>query len=86
MAYQLFKKSALQGDLISIYNIGQMYKLGAEVNKSNVMAYAHYKIALATNDEDIKKDYDGLKSKMTPAEIQQGDEEAKKLLREYGIK
>lgn len=52
------------------------------------MAFAHYKIASAIEHkfrEDAIESINALKSKMTPSEIQQGEQEAEKLMREYGL-
>jgi TPR repeat protein len=85
-AYELFRKSALQGEPLAIFNIGQMYTAGAAVQKSNVMALAHYQIAKAnTEDSDIASSYGTLKSHMSSAEIQAAEQEARKLMREYGL-
>ena len=85
----MFIQSALQGEPLAIGNIGKMYELGAGIQQSNVMAYAHYKIAKSKKTrfrEAIDKKFNSLKSQMTAAQIQAGEQEAKKLMREYGLK
>jgi TPR repeat protein len=87
-AYDLFKKAAKQGEPVAIANIGQMYEIAAGFQQSNVMAFAHYKIASSIENElseNINRIFITLKSKMTPSEIQQGEKEAQKLMSEYGL-
>jgi hypothetical protein len=63
-----------------------MYTIGAEVEQSNIMALAHYQVAKSnTEDNDIALDYNTLKSHMSSAEIQAAEQEARKLMREYGL-
>jgi hypothetical protein len=78
----------MQGEPIAIYNIGQMHTIGAEVQQSKIMAFAHYKIANSmenTLSDLINKRFNTLKSQMTQVEIQAGEQESRKLMREYGI-
>jgi hypothetical protein len=78
----------MQGGATAIYNIGQMHTIGAEVQQSKVMAFAHYQIANSmenTLSDLINKRFNTLKSQMTQTEIQAGEQESKKLMREYGI-
>jgi hypothetical protein len=84
-AYQLFRQSAMQGELLAIFNIGQMYANGAEVPQSNIIALAHYQIALSAKDRDIDEYFNTLKSRMTPDEIRSSEQEARKLILEYGL-
>jgi hypothetical protein len=87
-AYFWLLKSANQGDPIAIFNIGQMFAISAKFPQNNVMALAHYQIASSIENEFsqvINEDYNTLKSHMSPGEIQAAEQEAKKLMHEYGI-
>jgi hypothetical protein len=87
-AYFWLKKAAMQGDPISIFNIGQMHEIGANFSQNNVIALAHYNISNSIKSEfsdTISQKFNALKSKMSSAEVQAAEQEAKKLMHEYGI-
>jgi hypothetical protein len=58
------------------------------VSEDSAKAYAHYSIALLEKteiSEPAMESLSTLKAEMTPAEIQGGEREIKKLMSEYGL-
>jgi TPR repeat protein len=87
-AYSWFLNAAKQGDPGGFFNLGQLYDYGLHVPKDNIKAYAYYSITLLEESElsaMALESLTDLKVRMTPAEIQAGEREAKKLMRKYGL-
>jgi TPR repeat protein len=87
-AFELYTKAAKQGEPIALGNIGQMYEIGAGIQQNSTRAFAHFYLASLTENqysEAINRRLNALKSKMSSAEVQAAEQEAKKLMHEYGI-
>jgi TPR repeat protein len=88
VAYAWLLKAAKQGDPVGFYNLGQLYEYGAHVSEDSTKAYAYYSLALLEKTEISElamESLAALKAQMTPAEIQAGEREIKKLMSEYGL-
>jgi TPR repeat protein len=67
-----------QGYPAPLYALGSMYAKGHGVAQDNVRAYVWYSIAAASGDYAGTMLRDGLARKMTPAQIAQAQEMAKR--------
>lgn len=87
-AHSWFLKSAKQCNPIGICNLGQLYEHGADVKQDITKAYAHYILASKEKCEitdTIMESISEVKPRMTSSQIKAGEQEAKRLMREYGL-
>jgi hypothetical protein len=87
-AYEYTFQAAKQGDALAIFNMGVFYDDGSAVDKDMIKSYGHF-FLLTTyeNDQQEKavKKIGELKLQVSPTQIKSGEQEARKLVREYGI-
>lgn len=73
-----YKRAAAQGYVAAQYNLGACYANGEGVLQDSVEAYAYFNLAGLT-DEDARRLRDWLSKKMTPSQIEAGQERSKEL-------
>ena len=89
MAFKWYHQAASQGSAKAQDNLGGMYTFGEGVPIDYVSAYAWYNIAASSGFPMAEKDRDYLTNKMTPSQIEKGQEMSRKIydsIRERVIK
>jgi uncharacterized protein len=76
-----YKRAAAQGYVAAQYNLGVCYANGEGVLQDSVEAYAYFNLAGLT-DEDARRLREWISKKMTPSQIEAGQERSKELQRQ----
>jgi TPR repeat protein len=77
-AYRWFKIAATNGHAESMNHLGSMYNTGRGVTRDSVRAYMWFNLAAAKGHSDSEKDREIVTSRMTPHQIEQAQEMARR--------
>jgi hypothetical protein len=72
------RKAAERGSAAAQFSLGVMYDLGQGVPKDSVQSYVWLSIAAANGRGDAQSTLGGLEKRMTPAQIEEAQGEAKR--------